>query len=433
MGDGVFVQMFEWKWTDLALECEQHLGPAGYSAVQTSPPQEHIPGPQWWTRYQPVSYRIESRSGTREEFADMVARCAAAGVDVYADAVINHMADVGDGTGVAGSAYAEFDYPVPYGFDDFHHCGRNEGNRIEDYQDAWEVQNCQLGDLADLNTDNPGVQARIGAYMNDLLSLGVAGFRLDAIKHIAADDVRGILDKTNGSPFIVQEVIDRGGEPIKAADYVEFGRVTEFRFASAIYGAFMNADIEQLNAIGHGEEWLPSKRAVVFIDNHDTQRSHLGDNVLNYKAAVAYDLATVFMLGHPYGYPVMMSSYSFEHDDDPVPTSSPHDADKGCGAEWVCEHRRELAIAMVKFRTSTAGEDVSHWRAHDEVVSFSRGDKGHVVINVGEETGGVIFATNLADGKYQNVLGANTGAVVIDGQLQIELQPRSAAVFYRNN
>ena len=60
--------MFEWRWTDLARECEEHLGPAGYQAVQTSPPQEHIPGPEWWTRYQPVSYRIESRGGTREEF-----------------------------------------------------------------------------------------------------------------------------------------------------------------------------------------------------------------------------------------------------------------------------------------------------------------------------------------------------------------------------
>ena len=159
VGDGVFVQMFEWRWNDLARECEEYLGPAGYAAVQTSPPQEHIPGPQWWTRYQPVSYLVESRSGTREEFADMVARCKAAGVDVYADAVINHMADVGTGTGVAGSEYTEFSYPVPYGYDDFHRCGRNENNSIRNYQDKWEVQNCQLGGLADIDTSRPSVQA----------------------------------------------------------------------------------------------------------------------------------------------------------------------------------------------------------------------------------------------------------------------------------
>ena len=29
--------------------------------LQVSPPNEHIQGPTWWTRYQPVSYKMESR------------------------------------------------------------------------------------------------------------------------------------------------------------------------------------------------------------------------------------------------------------------------------------------------------------------------------------------------------------------------------------
>ena len=41
---GTFVHLFEWKWSDVATECEQFLGPKGYSAVQVSPPQEHIQG-----------------------------------------------------------------------------------------------------------------------------------------------------------------------------------------------------------------------------------------------------------------------------------------------------------------------------------------------------------------------------------------------------
>ena len=28
---------------------------------KVSPPNEHIQGPTWWTRYQPVSYKMESR------------------------------------------------------------------------------------------------------------------------------------------------------------------------------------------------------------------------------------------------------------------------------------------------------------------------------------------------------------------------------------
>ena len=62
---------------------------------QVSPPSEHIQGPQWWTRYQPVSYKLESRSGTRDQFSDMVRRCNAAGVNVIADVVVNHMSGHG--------------------------------------------------------------------------------------------------------------------------------------------------------------------------------------------------------------------------------------------------------------------------------------------------------------------------------------------------
>ena len=29
----VFVQLFEWRWTDIAAECENVLGPAGYAAL----------------------------------------------------------------------------------------------------------------------------------------------------------------------------------------------------------------------------------------------------------------------------------------------------------------------------------------------------------------------------------------------------------------
>ena len=37
-GPVAFVQLFEWDWNDIAAECENVLGPAGYPAVQVSPP-----------------------------------------------------------------------------------------------------------------------------------------------------------------------------------------------------------------------------------------------------------------------------------------------------------------------------------------------------------------------------------------------------------
>ena len=40
-GRSVFVHLFEWKWKDIAAECDRFLGPKGYGGVQISPPNEH--------------------------------------------------------------------------------------------------------------------------------------------------------------------------------------------------------------------------------------------------------------------------------------------------------------------------------------------------------------------------------------------------------
>ncbi|CAF4636664.1 unnamed protein product, partial [Rotaria socialis] len=58
-GRSTAIHLFEWKWTDIAAECERFLGPYGYAGVQVSPPNEHalIDGRPWWQRYQPVSYK----------------------------------------------------------------------------------------------------------------------------------------------------------------------------------------------------------------------------------------------------------------------------------------------------------------------------------------------------------------------------------------
>ena len=35
------VHLFEWKWSDIARECENFLAPNGYAGVQISPPTEN--------------------------------------------------------------------------------------------------------------------------------------------------------------------------------------------------------------------------------------------------------------------------------------------------------------------------------------------------------------------------------------------------------
>lgn len=226
-GRSGIVHLFEWKWADIAKECETFLGPNGFGGVQVSPANENavISSRPWWERYQPISYKLQTRSGTEAQFADMVRRCNTAGVRIYVDVVFNHMA-AGSGTvaGTAGSTGTPGtrSYPaVPYSGTDF-----NSGCSITNYNDPIQVRNCDLSGLPDLNQGVAWVRTKVVAFLNSLIAHGVAGFRVDAVKHMWPGDLQAIYSAVNnlntghgfpsGSrPFLFQEVIDLGGEAIK--------------------------------------------------------------------------------------------------------------------------------------------------------------------------------------------------------------------------
>lgn len=398
-----FVHLFEWRWHDIAKECEDFLGPKGYKAVQVSPPSEHRAGTQWWTRYQPVSYELTSRSGNRAEFIDMVQRCKAVGVDIYVDAVINHMA-AGSGESLKGTRFKRKHFP-DFKPEDFHpDCG------ITNYRDRDNVQQCELVGLADLKTEDQTVQTRIAAYLTDLVNIGVAGFRIDASKHMPANDIKQILTRVKGDFWVFQEVIDQGGEPIRASEYTDNGAVTEFKYSLAIGAAFGNGELASLPNVVGADAWLASKDAVVFVDNHDNQRGHGGGgHVVTFADGRLYDLANVFMLSWPYGYPKVMSSYDFNGNTDAGPPAQHvHSSSKlACfGDSWQCEHRRPYIAGAVDFRRQTASHPTvtNWWDNGSDQIAFGRGDTGFVVINRSQTLLQKTLSTPLPAGRYCNVL-----------------------------
>jgi alpha-amylase len=435
-----FVHLFEWRWTDVARECETYLGPNGFAAVQVSPPSEHavLAGYPWWQRYQTVGYALdESRSGTGAEFRDMVRRCAAAGVAIYVDAVINHMTAQASGVGSDGTHFTKYDYPNLYGPTDFHMppCAIADS----DYVDAPDrVRRCELDGLADLDTSADHVREAIAGYLSSLVELGVRGFRVDAAKHIDPADLDAILRLVSArvgaaaAPLYYFEVIDYGGEAIHASDYLTTGQgaaqavdLIEFKYTT-LADTFLGAQgqsLASLRTLGDASStFLPSARAVVFVNNHDTQRA----TSLFYQDAPNYDLATVFMLAWPYGYPSILSSYAFDRstqagiDQGPpsdatghtLPAYAPGAAAPTCVTDptattggWLCEHRRPFVARMLAFRKLAAGADVTNWwdDGGDEI-AFGRGtsgaDVGFVAINLNATTLHRTFTTNLPAGAY---------------------------------
>jgi alpha-amylase len=414
----VMVHLFEWTWPDIALECENMLGPLGYVAVQVSPPQEHVvvDGQPWWQRYQPVSYQLVSRSGDRVQFAEMVSRCAAVGVDIYVDAVINHMAGMDEGVGSAGTPFTHYDYPGLYTYDDFHHCGLAVNDDIAHYRDVEMVRTCELLNLADLDHSRANVRAVIAGYLNDLVGLGVAGFRLDAAKHMYPDHLASILAQVAGDPYIFQEVIAGGDEPITLAEYTSTGDVTEFAYGRELSRVFRGGRLAELRNFGEAWGMLPSTEAVVFVDNHDNQRGHgSGGDILMHRDGALYELAVIFMLGYPYGYPKVMSSFSFESGDDGPPARpdgstdpvyDPGEAGDDCFDGWVCEHRWGPIAGMAGFHNFASPNFFTSdwWDNGANQIAFGRGDAGFLVINREDQPLTRSFQTSLAPGIYCNVI-----------------------------
>ncbi len=421
-----FVHLFEWSWPDIAAECENFLGPNGFAAVQVSPPQEHHVGPQWYVRYQPVSYQLVSRGGNREEFVDMVERCANVGVDIYVDAVINHMTGVREsGVGTAGTVYGEYSYPPLYDYDDFNHCGRHGNDDIADYNDKWEMQYCELVNLADLKTSSAKVQETLADYLNDLLSVGVAGFRIDAAKHMPVEDLEAIMSMVGPEYYAFLETLVADSSVIDRSAYAQIGALTEFQFEGRVADAIRHGEIDKIADLGKSGGMLASEDAVVFVDNHDSQR---GDHVLTYKEPEHYILANVFMLAHPYGYPKVMSSFAFTERDAGAPEGPPV-VDAACGEGWVCEHRWPEITAMVQFRNATYGTTLTKWVDHENgAFSFGREDRGHVVINTSDELLSLTIETDLPDGYYCNELITTDCQPfsIRDGSFKVTLAPLTA-------
>ncbi|MFB6785735.1 alpha-amylase family protein [Streptomyces olivaceus] len=414
--------LFEWNFASVAKECTSTLGPAGYGYVQVSPPAEHIQGGQWWTSYQPVSYKIAGRLGDRAAFESMVDTCHAAGVKVVADAVVNHMS-AGSGTGTGGSSYSKYDYPGLYSSPDFDDCTA----QISNYQDRYNVQHCELVGLADLDTGEEYVRGRIAGYLNDLLSLGVDGFRIDAAKHIPAADLANIRSRlSDPSVYWKQEVIHGAGEAVQPTEYTGTGDVQEFRYAYDLKRVFTDENLAYLK--NYGEDWgyLGSADAGVFVDNHDTERN---GSTLNYKNDAAYTLANVFMLAWPYGAPDVNSGYEWSDADAGPPNGGRVDACWQGG--WKCQHAWPEIESMVAFRNATRGEAVTNWWDNGgDAIAFGRGGKGFVAVN--HESGPLdrTYQTSLPAGTYCDVQSGGTVAVNGSGQFTATLGADTALALY---
>ncbi|WP_181765898.1 alpha-amylase [Streptomyces albidus (ex Kaewkla and Franco 2022)] len=414
----VTATLFERPYTSVGKECTDTLGPAGYGYVEVSPATEHIEGGQWWTSYQPVSYKIAGRLGDADAFKGMVDACHKAGVKVIADAVINHMA-AGSGTGTGGTKYSKYDYPGLYGDGDFHGCRKD----ISDYTNRENVQTCELVSLSDLDTGSDKVRSAIADYLDGLRGMGVDGLRIDAAKHMAASDIEAVKAKMADPGFWVSEVIYGGGEAVQPEEYTGLGDVDEFRYGTHLKSAFQGGDVGGLQKIAEGK--LDGGKARTHVDNWDTERN---GSTLSYKDGDLYKLANAFMLAHPYGSPNVFSGYEWSEKDAGPPSG---------GEGWTDMHAQQAITGMVAFRNTVGNAEVTDWWSQGSALAFGRSGKGFVALNAGDGELKQTFSTSLPAGTYCNVAkakpddcGGDTVTVGDDGKAEATVPAKGVVALH---
>ena len=344
---------------------------------------------------------------------------------IYVDVVINHMAGLGrKGTGTAGSNFDsdKRSFPgVPYSSSDF-----NKYCMLNSYNDPRMIRNCYLIGLTDLAQSHDYVRNKTAGFLNTLIDAGVAGFRVDAAKHMWPFDITAIQNKVKdlpegGRPFFYHEVIDQNSGPIKVGDYFDNGRVTEFRYCQKIKQGIDSFSTLQ-SVVDFGWGMANSSYALVCVDNHDNQRGHeAGRIILTHKMPREYKMGTAFLLANDYGFTRVMSSYYFNQDGD----GPPHNADfsakdvtinvnGSCDNGWVCEHRWKPIANMVAFRNAVVGTTKQNWYQQGDKVAFSRGNKGFFAM-VKNGHMNARLRTGLPSGSYCNLIDDCATRITVDG------------------
>jgi alpha-amylase len=397
----VIFHAFNWHYREI-IDSVKSIYDAGYGAILIPPPLYSDPqGDQWWQRYQPKDYRILlSHLGGKPELEELIKVCHQMNppIRVYADLVINHMANENrpDRFNFPGDAELKKYFAQPDLYEanrlygdlkeglfstfDFNHRGN-----IDDWSNRTEVQYEDLSGLPDLK-DSPWVLEQQRKMFDAMIDVGFDGFRIDAIKHLTEHMVDNFADQPEISKkFLFGEVLT-GGDRDENIFLKPFLRETwisayDFPLFQTMREAFnFGGSLKRLARPENEDNALPWHRAVTFVVNHDVPyndgfRSWLFDRQNEH-------LAYAYILGKDGGVPLIFSDHNESAG------KYPEDRDR-----WTKILQRPDLSQMIRFHNALHGQPMATLYESDMVLVFRRGNAGIVAINKGGTEAWVEFST----------------------------------------
>lgn len=412
-----------WSWNFQAIgENMKRIADAGFTMLQTSPVQncyapegcgklifdDDVTQGNWYYYYQPTDWKIGNNIlGSRDEMKQMMDSASKYNVKVIVDVLPNHTAfDI--------DAVSEDFYKAVGGRDKMFH---TQGLQpVRDYNDRLQCTLWGSGALPDVNTENPVFQKYYMQFVNDLLSLGVKGFRYDTAKHIGVhsdpvDTEAGVKmndfwDVATGrksvggvslavpydSLFVYGEVLqDRNVPEAEYADY--FGQT------ASGYGHILREALEKGNVNGLDlKSWHHTSAPeylTTWVESHDTyanahESAHLTDSQIR--------VGWVFITARQNGTPLFFSRPAGS-------TRKNYWGNNVLGARGNDEFFHPEVVAVNKFRTVMNGqkEDLQ-FSDNGQVILVNRGNKGAAVVNISKFANFVKLPTGLPDGSYKDLV-----------------------------
>lgn len=250
--DGNILHCFNWPINTVKAELP-NIAAAGFGTVQLSPLQrpDIKVNYAWHDLYRPydLAFKESAGMGSRADLESLCSEAAKYGIKVIVDVVANHV----DKTSGYHDSW----------WDQNNHV-RSSGPANINYGDRYSITHDRLGDYCEINSEHSDVIARGKAYVEDLKSMGVAGCRWDAAKHIATPSENcGFWSAVTSVPGMWHygEILNDDGTPWQ--EYQKYMYITDNRYSNS--AAQNNGGIPQ----GYQGSWTSSK-VVWWGESHDT-------------------------------------------------------------------------------------------------------------------------------------------------------------------
>lgn len=415
------LHVWSWNFPTIAKNMKT-IADAGYTMLQTSPVQQHF-NPEgkitkifdgggkdgsWYYYYQPTDWKIGNAIvGTREQMKEMMDSAAKYNVQVLVDVLPNHTAfDV--------DAVSDDFYKAVGGRDRmFHSKGLTP---INNYNDREQCTLWAMGSLPDVNTENPDFQKYYLTFVNDLLSLGVHGFRYDTAKHIGVHSdpvdtasgvkendfwdvvtgrksVKGVsLSQPYDSLFVYGEVLQDKNVP--ELEYADYMGQTASGYGHVLREALAKGSVNGLDIVSWHHQAAP-EYLTTWVESHDTYcNAHESASLTDDQIRTGWVFLTARQNGIPLFFSRPMGS-----------TRENYWGDNVIGARGNGEFFHPEVVAVNKFRKAMSGqkEDLQ-FNPDGSILLVNRGKKGAAVVNISSVAGFVDLPTGLPDGVYTDVV-----------------------------